>query len=262
MPTHAHAHPRGTGTREHGHGHGRGARACSSHGSRVAWRRQVLPGDVRWTPRSAVSLACAAAAVGLVAGLLGLGGGELMAPLLLAVGLLPQVASATSACMVLFTAASDVAHYLVEGVLRPDPGYGARTRTRACMHTCIPHCVRHVRGACIRRCCGPTPATWPPRGRSASARRSRGGCSLSPSSSGSRTPRSSPLRSAAPSSPASRCSSCRCVRAHARTRTPCMGILSRGWQIVWVYGMFYVYGMLLVQMAGQPIDWSVGDLCS
>ena len=52
----------------------------------------VLPGDVQWTPKSSVTLPRAAALVGLVAGLLGLGGGELMAPLLLVVGMLPQVA--------------------------------------------------------------------------------------------------------------------------------------------------------------------------
>lgn len=87
--------------------------------------RRPLPGDVSWTARSAVLLPCIAAAVGLVAGLLGLGGGELMAPLLLIVGMLPQVASATSAFMVLFTSSSDIAHYLVEGVLNPDPAYMA-----------------------------------------------------------------------------------------------------------------------------------------
>ena len=83
----------------------------------------TLPGDVRWTAKRAILLPCVGAFVGLVAGLLGLGGGELMAPLLLALGMLPQVASATSACMVLFTASSNVAHYLAQGILTPYPGY-------------------------------------------------------------------------------------------------------------------------------------------
>ena len=52
-----------------------------------------------------------------------LGGGELMAPLLLAIGMLPQVASATSAFMITFTSSADVVHYLFEGVLTPYPGY-------------------------------------------------------------------------------------------------------------------------------------------
>jgi uncharacterized membrane protein YfcA len=48
-----------------------------------------------------------------------------MAPLLLAIGMLPQVASATSAFMITFTSSADVVHYLFEGVLSPDPGYVA-----------------------------------------------------------------------------------------------------------------------------------------
>ena len=71
----------------------------------------------------AAGLPCMGAFIGVVAGLLGLGGGELMAPLLLVIGMHPQVASATSACMVLFSASSNVAHYLVKGVLAPDLGY-------------------------------------------------------------------------------------------------------------------------------------------
>jgi len=59
----------------------------------------------------------------VIAGLIGLGGGELMAPLLLALGMLPQVASSTSAFMILFTSSSNLVHYLFEGVLAPEPGY-------------------------------------------------------------------------------------------------------------------------------------------
>ena len=57
------------------------------------------------------------------AGLLGLGGGELMAPLLLALGMLPQVASATSAFMIFFTSGANLVTYLAQGVLTPDLGY-------------------------------------------------------------------------------------------------------------------------------------------
>ena len=71
----------------------------------------------------AAGLPCMGAFIGVVAGLLGLGGGELMAPLLLALGMLPQVASATSAFMIALTSSADVVHYLFEGVLEPDPGY-------------------------------------------------------------------------------------------------------------------------------------------
>ena len=48
------------------------------------------------------------------------------------------------------------------------------------------------------------------------------------------------------------CSNTHPVHGHPLTwMANCMGV----WHV-------YVYGMLLVQMAGQPIDWSVGDLCS
>jgi len=90
--------------------------------ARLASRGALLQGEIHWTPRACVGLPALGVLVGLVAGLLGLGGGELMAPLLLALGMLPQVASATSACMVLFTSSSDVAHYLEQGTLA-DPGY-------------------------------------------------------------------------------------------------------------------------------------------
>ena len=80
-------------------------------------------GDVIYTPRKIIVLPIAGCAVGVVSGLLGLGGGELMAPLLLALGMLPQVASATSAFMVLFTSSSDLVKYTFTGVLAPDMGY-------------------------------------------------------------------------------------------------------------------------------------------
>ena len=83
----------------------------------------VLPGDTVWKAKNTISLPFMGFLVGVVAGLLGLGGGELMAPLLLAIGMLPQVASATSACMVLFTSSADIAHYAFQGILTPDPGY-------------------------------------------------------------------------------------------------------------------------------------------
>ena len=82
-----------------------------------------LPGDVVWTRRSVVMLPLLALLVGIVSGLLGIGGGELMAPLLLAIGMLPQVASATVGCMEIFTSTSNVAHYLVQGVLTPWTSY-------------------------------------------------------------------------------------------------------------------------------------------
>merc|ERR1711988_1373813 len=56
--------------------------------------------------------------VGTIAGLLGLGGGELMAPLLVHLGMLPEVVSAVNAFIIFFTAAADLEHYSDLGVLQ------------------------------------------------------------------------------------------------------------------------------------------------
>ena len=94
-----------------------------SQAAQAAAGAQPLPGDIQWSRAQCVAIPLLGYGVGTVAGLLGLGGGELMAPLLLAIGMLPQVASATSAFMITFTSSADVVHYLFEGVLSPDPGY-------------------------------------------------------------------------------------------------------------------------------------------
>ena len=99
--------------------------AASIDGGAPGGSQSSARGDLRWTGQRTRVLPLVGSLVGCVAGLLGLGGGELMAPLLLIIGMLPTVASATSACMVLFTSSSNIAHYLVEGVLAPDPGYVA-----------------------------------------------------------------------------------------------------------------------------------------
>ena len=103
--------------------HGAGAGVVISGGGNAGAGEGRLPGDIAWTPRSVLLLPLLASLVGIVSGLLGLGGGELMAPLLLAIGMLPQVASATVGCMEIFTSTSNVAHYLVQGVLTPWTSY-------------------------------------------------------------------------------------------------------------------------------------------
>lgn len=75
------------------------------------------------TGRSILLLPLAAGLVGLVSGLVGLGGGELIVPLLLAFGLHPRAASATSGLLVFFSTFSNLVHYLVVGVVEPFWGY-------------------------------------------------------------------------------------------------------------------------------------------
>ena len=78
-----------------------------------------LPDDVQWTPTSSVLYPLACAVAGLCAGLFGIGGGIVKGPLMLEMGMLPQVASATSAFMIFFTAASATLQFAMLGDLRP-----------------------------------------------------------------------------------------------------------------------------------------------
>ena len=80
-------------------------------------------GDLDYSSRMVLVLPAVAFLVGAISGLLGLGGGEMMAPLLLMLGLLPQVASATSAFMILFTSCSNVTYYVWHGELFWFQGY-------------------------------------------------------------------------------------------------------------------------------------------
>eukprot|EP00755_Sulcionema_specki_P015541 Sspe_Gene.59695::Locus_32799_Transcript_1_9_Confidence_0.400_Length_1670::g.59695::m.59695 len=76
-----------------------------------------VEGNIDWNSTKVIVGPAAACGVGLVAGLLGLGGGELMAPLLLELGMIPKVASATSAYMIIWTTSSNIVHYSVGGDL-------------------------------------------------------------------------------------------------------------------------------------------------
>ena len=68
------------------------------------------------------SLGCVDVAVvqgaGLCAGMFGIGGGIVKGPLMLEMGVLPSVSSATAAFMILFTTASAASTYVVFGMLK------------------------------------------------------------------------------------------------------------------------------------------------
>mmetsp|Transcript_9654 Transcript_9654/g.24692 ORF Transcript_9654/g.24692 Transcript_9654/m.24692 type:complete len:408 (-) Transcript_9654:274-1497(-) len=65
----------------------------------------------------------AACAVGILSALLGLGGGELMGPLLLGIGMEAQRSSATTSTTSMLSASSNFVHYLVNGYIAPDAGF-------------------------------------------------------------------------------------------------------------------------------------------
>ena len=59
----------------------------------------------------------AAFIIGILCSLLGIGGGELMGPLMLSLGFLPQVTSATTSAMSLMNSALNIVHYMIIGEL-------------------------------------------------------------------------------------------------------------------------------------------------
>lgn len=73
--------------------------------------------DIEWDESNTVSYPAMSAIAGLVAGLFGIGGGIIKGPLMLALGVHPAVASATSAGMILFTSATATVTYSIFGLL-------------------------------------------------------------------------------------------------------------------------------------------------
>ena len=89
------------------------------HERRKAAGYDFLPDDVMWTPFTSFAYPLLCAIAGLCAGLFGIGGGIVKGPLMLEMGMLPQVASATSAFMIFFTAASATLQFAMLGDIRP-----------------------------------------------------------------------------------------------------------------------------------------------
>ena len=66
----------------------------------------TIEGDIVWNQRNCVMYPVLACAAGAMGGMLGIGGGMIMGPLLLELGMLAETTAATSATTVLLTAAS------------------------------------------------------------------------------------------------------------------------------------------------------------
>ncbi|WIA31149.1 hypothetical protein OEZ86_001161 [Tetradesmus obliquus] len=84
----------------------------------------VLPeGQLHWTATTTLLYPAICSSAGLVAGLFGIGGGVVKGPLMLELGVPPDVAAATSATMIMFTAGSACVVYSRFGQILAD--YGA-----------------------------------------------------------------------------------------------------------------------------------------
>merc|ERR1719203_1245148 len=77
-------------------------------------------GDIEWDTKKSLIYPSIAAISGLLGGLLGIGGGMIVSPLLLELGVLPRVASATSAVAVLMTSSSSTFQKVLLGMIRYD----------------------------------------------------------------------------------------------------------------------------------------------
>ncbi|GKY96259.1 hypothetical protein MPSEU_000585600 [Mayamaea pseudoterrestris] len=96
----------------------------------VVWtRRELLQrikqggpaiSDIAWDEYNSVRYPVYAIVAGIVAGLFGIGGGIVKGPLMLALGVHPQVASATSACMIFFTSCTAAFSFMIFGLLTLD----------------------------------------------------------------------------------------------------------------------------------------------
>ena len=87
------------------------------HERRVAAGFQYLENDMQWTYEQLGKFPKVAVLAGVAAGLLGIGGGMVIGPLFLAIGMEPQVGTASCAFMILWTAASGVIQYMCAGKL-------------------------------------------------------------------------------------------------------------------------------------------------
>ena len=72
-------------------------------------------GDVMWTPETSVLCPLVCLLAGLFAGMFGVGGGIVQGPVMLEMGVLPEVAAATTAFLILFTAGSAAFSYAMLG---------------------------------------------------------------------------------------------------------------------------------------------------
>eukprot|EP00658_Telonema_sp_P-2_P027662 TRINITY_DN21329_c0_g1_i3.p1 TRINITY_DN21329_c0_g1~~TRINITY_DN21329_c0_g1_i3.p1 ORF type:complete len:464 (-),score=127.55 TRINITY_DN21329_c0_g1_i3:180-1571(-) len=83
-----------------------GNRVAAQNDLRVQIGYPPIEGDIVWNSRNVIMYPVLAMAAGAMGGMLGIGGGMIMGPLLLELGMLAETTAATSATTVLLTAAS------------------------------------------------------------------------------------------------------------------------------------------------------------
>jgi len=79
-----------------------------------------LPKDVRWDSKKLRFYAAFTFGAGIVAGLIGIGGGMVLGPLMLVMGINPIVSSATTATMIVLTSSSVAVLFIISGLVPLD----------------------------------------------------------------------------------------------------------------------------------------------
>ncbi|RLN02231.1 hypothetical protein BBJ28_00000230 [Nothophytophthora sp. Chile5] len=72
-----------------------------------------VEGDIRWTKKTVVYFPLGCAVAGIVAGMFGVGGGIITGPIMIELGIVPEVASSTTALMILYSSAAATAKFAV-----------------------------------------------------------------------------------------------------------------------------------------------------
>lgn len=81
---------------------------------------RFVAGDVEWSPKNTIKYPALCFFAGFFAGMFGVGGGIIKGPLMLEMGVDPQVSAATSAVMIFFTSLTASTSFWVFGLVRVD----------------------------------------------------------------------------------------------------------------------------------------------
>lgn len=87
------------------------------HAKKVALNYKFVKGDIQWNTKNALMIPVFCVFAGIMAGLLGLGGGMIIGPIFLELGVLSHVAANTSSFIIFLTVSSTVVQFAFLGVL-------------------------------------------------------------------------------------------------------------------------------------------------
>ena len=85
------------------------------HDKRLRLGYEFLPTDIQWTTFRQIQFTFTSVLAGFAAGLLGIGGGMVLGPLFVEIGMQPQVSAASCVYMLFWTGFSAVVQYYLEG---------------------------------------------------------------------------------------------------------------------------------------------------